>query len=368
MREALRQRPPQLLLTNYVMVELLLVRPEDQRFLDRAGGGLRFLVFDEVHTYRGRQGADVAMLIRRLKERCAAPNLVHVGTSATMVASPEATPESRRAAVADFAARLFGHAFAAQQVIEETLVTFAEGGLPTREELLAAMVGPLPDQIADFRRHLLARWVEWEFGVEPEGGGRLRRRVPRTLAQAAEHLARQTGREKDVCAARLREILNCGGRLVREDGGRAFAFKLHQFIGQGRALFATLEAADVREFSLEGQVQAGGARRQPLIGAPAGRREDVVAGGAVLAVPELRRVLHRARTGVRQAGLTCRARRAVTPPQCWPRHCCGTPAGPKPRAISCSVSPTTGKTPRCRRDISTISCTYRCCVVRSMRL
>ena len=55
-REALRRRPPQILLTNYVMAELLLVRPEDQRFLDRAGGGLRFLVFDELHTYRGRQG------------------------------------------------------------------------------------------------------------------------------------------------------------------------------------------------------------------------------------------------------------------------------------------------------------------------
>jgi ATP-dependent helicase YprA (DUF1998 family) len=90
-REALRRHPPQILLTNYVMAELLLVRPEDQRFLDRAGGGLRFLVFDELHTYRGRQGADVAMLIRRFKERCAAPGLVHVGTSATMVASPDAT-------------------------------------------------------------------------------------------------------------------------------------------------------------------------------------------------------------------------------------------------------------------------------------
>jgi ATP-dependent helicase YprA (DUF1998 family) len=94
-REDLRRHPPQLLLTNYVMAELLLVRPEDQRFRDRAGGGLRFLVFDELHTYRGRQGAAVAMLIRRLKERCAAPDLVHVGTSATMVASADATPESR---------------------------------------------------------------------------------------------------------------------------------------------------------------------------------------------------------------------------------------------------------------------------------
>jgi ATP-dependent helicase YprA (DUF1998 family) len=259
-REALRRHPPQMLLTNYVMAELLLVRPEDQRFLDRAGGGLRFLVFDELHTYRGRQGADVAMLIRRLKERCAASNLVHVGTSATMVASPDATPESRRATVADFAARLFGHPCTAGQVIEETLVTCTTGELPTREELAAAMTGSLPEQLEDFRRHPLARWVEREFGIEPEAGGRLKRRVPRTLAQAAARLAQETGRETEVCAARLREVLNHGGMLVREDGGRASAFKLHQFIGQGRALFATLEATDRREFSLAGQVQAGGGR------------------------------------------------------------------------------------------------------------
>jgi hypothetical protein len=259
-REALRRHPPQILLTNYVMAELLLVRPEDQRFLDRAGGGLRFLVFDELHTYRGRQGADVAMLIRRLKERCAAPGLVHVGTSATMVVSPDATPELRCATVADFAARLFGHPFTAGQVIEETLVTFTEGALPTPEELVLAMTGPLPDQLEDFRRHPLARWVEREFGVEPEDGGRLKRRVPRTLVQATERLAQETGRQTEVCAAYLREILNRGGMLVREDSGRAFAFKLHQFIGQGRALFATLEAADRREFSLEGQVQASGGR------------------------------------------------------------------------------------------------------------
>ena len=169
-REALRRRHRHILLTNYVMAELLLVRPEDQRFLDRAGGGLRFLVFDELHTYRGRQGADVAMLIRRLKERCAAPHLVHVGTSATMVASPDATPESRRATVADFATRLFGHPFTAGQVIEETLVTFTAGELPTRGGG-GGTDWPLPDQLEDFRRHPLARWVEREFGVEPEAGG-----------------------------------------------------------------------------------------------------------------------------------------------------------------------------------------------------
>ncbi len=259
-RDVLRQHPPQIMLTNYVMAELMLVRPEDQRFLDRTGGGLRFLVFDELHTYRGRQGADVAMLIRRLKERCAAPGLVHVGTSATMVANREATPQERREAVADFAGRLFGHPLGVEQVVEETLVPFTEGGSPTREQLAAALSAHAPATLEEFRQHALARWVEAQFGVEPEAGGRFRRRVPSTLTAAAERLAGASDSSPEACEERLREILNRGGELERADGGRAFAFKLHQFIGQGRALFGTMQAADQREFSLDGQVRAGGGR------------------------------------------------------------------------------------------------------------
>ncbi|MBI5528738.1 MAG: DEAD/DEAH box helicase [Deltaproteobacteria bacterium] len=259
-REELRTHPPQIMLTNYVMAELLLVRPDDQRFLDRAGGGLRFLVFDELHTYRGRQGADVAMLIRRLKERCAGGKLVHVGTSATMVSGPDATPESRRTAVADSASRLFGHSFGAGSVVEETLVTFTEGQSPTRAELAEAFGGPLPADIDAIRRDPLARWVEAEFGVEAEASGRLKRRIPRTLAAAARRLAEASGVQEAACEDRLREILNRGGDLSRDDGGRAFAFKLHQFIGQGRALYATIEGAGQREFSMEGQIQAAGGR------------------------------------------------------------------------------------------------------------
>jgi ATP-dependent helicase YprA (DUF1998 family)/RNA polymerase subunit RPABC4/transcription elongation factor Spt4 len=259
-REGLRQRPPQILLTNYVMAELMLVRPEDQRFLDRSSGGLRFLVFDELHTYRGRQGADVAMLIRRLKERCAAPDLVHIGTSATMVISRKTVPQERRATVAEFAQRLFGHPFTSDQVIEETLEPFTEGSDSSQEELTAALAGPIPETLEEFRRHPLARWVEREFGIEPEEAGGYKRRIPHTLAVAADHLAGAIDLPVDRCEACLHDVLNRGGELVRDDGGRAFAFKLHQFIGQGRALFGTLETADQREFSLEGQVQASGGR------------------------------------------------------------------------------------------------------------
>ncbi len=57
---------------------------DERQHLIWAAQGLRFLVLDELHTYRGRQGADVALLVRRLKDLCAAPDLQVVGTSATM--------------------------------------------------------------------------------------------------------------------------------------------------------------------------------------------------------------------------------------------------------------------------------------------
>lgn len=266
-RRALQTHPPQILLTNYVMAELMLVRPDDQALLPSpishlpsSGEGLRFLIFDELHTYRGRQGADVAMLIRRLKERCAAPGLVCVGTSATMVASREATPLQRRETVADFASQVFGRAMTQEQAIEETLEPFTQGGTPTREELSTSLTAPSPTTLPDFRSHPLARWSEGEFGVEPEEGGRLRRRIPRTLTDASTRLAEATGAAQDLCREQLRELLTRGGDLTRDDGGRAFAFKLHQFIGQGRAVFSTLEPAASRQFSLEGQAFAGPGR------------------------------------------------------------------------------------------------------------
>lgn len=256
-RDEMRRKPPQILLTNYVMAELLLVRPEDQRFLDRVGGGLRFLVFDELHTYRGRQGADVAMLVRRLKERCAGERLVHIGTSATMIARPGASKEERRQSVADFATRFFGHSFSADQVVEETLSPFTEGGFPSAEELRLALSGEPPGDLSSLRRHSIMRWLEYELGIEVEADGSLRRRVPRALSEVARQLSEATGFDPEHCAHHLRELLVRGSNLVGEGGTRAVAFKLHQFVAQGRTLYATLDNREARQFSLEGQVQAG---------------------------------------------------------------------------------------------------------------
>ncbi|WP_395752920.1 DEAD/DEAH box helicase [Prosthecobacter sp.] len=85
--EALKANPPDILLTNYKMLDYLLLRPSDQDLWQHNGpGALRYLVLDELHTYDGAQGSDVACLIRRLKERLDIPRggFCVVGTSATI--------------------------------------------------------------------------------------------------------------------------------------------------------------------------------------------------------------------------------------------------------------------------------------------
>jgi hypothetical protein len=115
-RETLREQGADILMTNYVMLELALTRWEDRTlFPFEQMSGLDFLVLDEVHAHSGRQGADVACLIRRLKE--------HTGTSGQLrCMATSATvddPVSGRAAIAEFAAALFGEPFDADDVVVE---------------------------------------------------------------------------------------------------------------------------------------------------------------------------------------------------------------------------------------------------------
>lgn len=256
---ALQQNPPHILLTNYVMLELMLVRPRERHFVDRASSALRFLVMDELHTYRGRQGADVAMLIRRLRERSGNPHLTCIGTSATMVSVGEES--RRREVVAGFASRFFGVAVKTENVVEETLKpVLASDVSPSAAQLQQALLGPLP-VVGDweaFARNPLSLWVEHTFGLFQDSSGVYRRQKPRSLAEGAQLLAGQTGIEAATCEQRLQELLLLGAELRLPDGSAPFAYKLHQFISQGRAVYATLEAPDSRQLTLEGQFYAPG--------------------------------------------------------------------------------------------------------------
>ncbi len=117
-REAIQETPPDILMTNYVMLELLLTRFEDRRlFPPRHAGVLRFLVLDEVHTYIGKQGADVACLIRRLKQHTNTTGKLRcIATSATISSNDE---ETAARLITTFATRLFGETFNPAHVVGE---------------------------------------------------------------------------------------------------------------------------------------------------------------------------------------------------------------------------------------------------------
>lgn len=97
-RERMRKRPPHLLLTNYQMLEYLLTRPQDRDSLF-AGHRCRFVVLDEVHTYRGTLGTHVALLLRRLRVHLRrtnpqTPPFIPIGTSATIRSERAVSKES----------------------------------------------------------------------------------------------------------------------------------------------------------------------------------------------------------------------------------------------------------------------------------
>ena len=74
-RKRLQESPPNILLTNYMMLELLLTRSKERPLRNALYKNLQFIVFDELHTYRGRQGADVGMLIEGFSKSSPRANL-----------------------------------------------------------------------------------------------------------------------------------------------------------------------------------------------------------------------------------------------------------------------------------------------------
>jgi superfamily II DNA/RNA helicase len=236
-REQILQHPPDVLLTNYVMLDLLLTRPDERRRLVDQAGELRFLVLDELHTYRGRQGADVAMLVRRVRDACGSPSVQYVGTSATL-AGP-GTLEQQRTSIAEVAERLFGTRVEPQHVIGETLRRATLNASDPDDDVLHAAVQNV-GAAEDLRDDPLAAWVESTFGVATIGG-RLVRQPPTKLSDAAMDLVRRTGLDESTCTDALRQVLLAGAEQLDDFGRSLFAFRLHQFIGKGDTVYCSIE-------------------------------------------------------------------------------------------------------------------------------
>jgi len=262
-REQILAKPPDILLTNYVMLELIMTRVEERRLIEQAHG-LRFLVLDELHTYRGRQGADVALLMRRVRDRLSADQLQIVGTSATLAGA--GTYEQQRIQVAQVASQIFGSEVKPESIIGETLRrTTSERNVQD-----ADYVSALTERVQDasrqppldfdgFTHDPLSSWIETTFGVTREPGtDRLIRAQPRSISGergAARELAQLTNVAEETCAQAIQTGLLAGYQCEpdQDTGFHPFAFRLHQFISRGDTVYATLEDEATRYITLHGQ-------------------------------------------------------------------------------------------------------------------
>lgn len=262
-RERIVNYPPDILLTNYVMLELIMTRPRERRLIERARG-LRFVVLDELHTYRGRQGADVALLMRRVRQRLevAGRRIQFVGTSATMASG--GSFEEQQQQVAQVSSDIFGARVWPQHVIGETLQRTTPGDLDPEALSAAVAAGDtlyIPANYEDFVAHPLSVWIENSFGLHADGA-RLQRQTPRSIESAAESLSELTAVAAVVCQAVIQKWLLAGYEFDDPSTGlKPFAFRLHQFISPGDTVYATLETEDTRHVTLSGQRYFGADRK-----------------------------------------------------------------------------------------------------------
>ncbi|MGI8901901.1 MAG: DEAD/DEAH box helicase [Nocardioides sp.] len=260
---ALQDDPPDILLTNYKMLDRLLTNPSRRRLWaanirpsDDDGSWeqpLTYLVLDEFHIYDGAQGTDVAMLLRRLGHRLGTNTTTSpltgvgcIGTSATLGSSPTAAAD-----MCSFASRIFGIRFDATAVIGEQRRTVAE----VCGDIDFALPVPVPeDLVALDPRDLdaLAEAFTGEVFDDPQvvGDRLLRHRVTASMLRVAADRPR---RWPDAVAGIAQQVPEWGAALARD--ADAVGAALERFVALVSQARGRKSSGDVRPlFSVEVQV------------------------------------------------------------------------------------------------------------------
>ena len=258
-RDELRKKPPHILLTNYMMLELILTRAREREFVQKIYNNIDILVFDELHTYRGRQGADVAMLIRRIHAQAKNQNIICIGTSATMTSG--GTIQEQRKEIAEVASKIFGKNIPWENVITEYLRVSFPGGEVGKDELVTCINNIINSEDSEekLRNFPLARWLEQHIGLSKVEND-LIRGEPLTLDEIVERLASASGCSPGECRKAVIDTLNwadtINGKIFNERPRRSYLpYKIHQFIAQTGSVYATLESPETRTITLEAKLK-----------------------------------------------------------------------------------------------------------------
>lgn len=252
-RDKVIANPPDILLTNYMMLELLMVRKADENLRKSFLGNIQYLVYDELHVYKGRQGADVSLLNRRIKAAASNKNILCIGTSATMATG---SIEEQKKEVAKVATRFFDTNFYPENVIVESLTYSTLESIPSTDDLKIACKAEIEDKskIA-ILANPIAIWLERTIAVRTEGEHK-RRNAPKSLKAIASELSVATGIDETECEQKVIEVLVWAESLNIQSSKEKkkdtiLPFKLHQFISQTGYVYVSLEDAANRFITLE---------------------------------------------------------------------------------------------------------------------
>jgi superfamily II DNA/RNA helicase len=253
-REQMQQTPPNIILTNYMMLELLMTRAGNEEKLRKCFlENLHFLVFDELHTYRGMQGSDVSFLIRRIKAQ-SLNKVLCFGTSATMVAGDDLTYAQQREEVAKVASCIFGSHYTKEQVIDETLCLGLSEDAPSESELAKCIKRPVPTELnVDVAKSYPTNiWIEQNIALKWESREhKYFRGAPIEIARIAKKLSAFIDIDVDTCQKHIIDTLNWDNHVNVAHNCAILPYKIHQFIPQSGNAYATLGLPSVRRIEVE---------------------------------------------------------------------------------------------------------------------
>lgn len=240
-RKQMKEAPPHILITNYAMLEYLMVRPDDDVFFQPQHTKYwKYIVLDEAHVYKGSTGIEVSMLLRRLKARLGKPNIQYILTSATLGS------EDDNASVAAFAQNLCDSPFCAGDVIRAKRIHpekpstctdvdasfyHSISGLITAdasEEQIVSEIQKFYPQCAEYYMEALYQIIYadpfyWEL--------RELLRHPRTIKEITAALG--------CSEERLTEFVTVATQAV-SNGAKLFDARYHMFLRAAESVFVTL--------------------------------------------------------------------------------------------------------------------------------
>lgn len=245
-REQMQAEPPHILLTNYAMLEYLLLRPRDTTLFDgQFANDWKFIVIDEAHVYAGAQGTEVAMLLRRLKDRVARGKHIQcIATSASL--------EGSNQHITGFGSDIFGERFefvdsdeSRQDIVKATILerpTIATWAFDeslfdeeiTEGGLLRVLEEKTPSRNSDQELYELLSQEEHII--------RLRELVKKhstSLNEAAAHFWSELSAEQSM--HRIHNLVLFGSSITSDSGVPVFSARYHMFIRAAEGAFLGYE-------------------------------------------------------------------------------------------------------------------------------